>query len=226
MNEAAILAAPSSISSWSGSIRWRRLAASVWATDTLSTKPITESSRAGTASFCHRPGSNSGTLNPDNTGLLGWPYWSEGENGSDIFDANLSGAYRVAKRATQGMLRARKGRIIFLSSVVGLLGSAGQVNYAASKAGLVGLARSLARELASRSITANVVAPEPVSTDTAPPAATPLPVAAEQAVKPATAEPAAVSTVASPMVPAGFLPPPMTDMTHLNGHAFTSGGTR
>jgi NAD(P)-dependent dehydrogenase (short-subunit alcohol dehydrogenase family) len=83
---------------------------------------------------------------------------------TSVVDANLSGAYRVAKRATQGMLRARKGRIIFLSSVVGLLGSAGQVNYAASKAGLVGLARSLARELASRSITANVVAPGPVST--------------------------------------------------------------
>jgi 3-oxoacyl-[acyl-carrier protein] reductase len=84
---------------------------------------------------------------------------------TSVVDANLSGAYRVAKRATQGMLRARKGRIIFLSSVVGLLGSAGQVNYAASKSGLVGLARSLARELASRSITANVVAPGPVSTD-------------------------------------------------------------
>jgi 3-oxoacyl-[acyl-carrier protein] reductase len=82
-----------------------------------------------------------------------------------VVDANLTGAYRVAKRATQGMLRARRGRIIFLSSVVALLGSAGQVNYAASKAGLVGLARSLARELASRSITANVVAPGPVSTD-------------------------------------------------------------
>ena len=84
---------------------------------------------------------------------------------TSVVDANLSGAFRVAKRATQGMLRARKGRIIFLSSVVGLLGSAGQVNYAASKAGLVGLARSLARELASRSITANVVAPGPVTTD-------------------------------------------------------------
>jgi len=84
---------------------------------------------------------------------------------TSVVDANLSGAYRVAKRATQGMLRARKGRIIFLSSVVGLLGSAGQVNYAASKSGLIGLARSLARELASRSITANVVAPGPVSTD-------------------------------------------------------------
>jgi NAD(P)-dependent dehydrogenase (short-subunit alcohol dehydrogenase family) len=84
---------------------------------------------------------------------------------TSVVDANLNGAYRVAKRAAQGMLRARKGRLIFISSVVGLLGSAGQVNYAASKAGLVGLARSLARELASRSITANVVAPGPVETD-------------------------------------------------------------
>ena len=84
---------------------------------------------------------------------------------ASVIDANLTAAYRVAKRATQGMLRARKGRIIFMSSVVGLLGSAGQANYAASKAGLVGLARSLARELGSRSITVNVVAPGPVETD-------------------------------------------------------------
>jgi NAD(P)-dependent dehydrogenase (short-subunit alcohol dehydrogenase family) len=82
-----------------------------------------------------------------------------------VVDANLTAAYRVAKRATQGMLRARAGRIIFMSSVVALLGSAGQANYAASKAGLVGLARSLARELGSRSITVNVVAPGPVETD-------------------------------------------------------------
>jgi 3-oxoacyl-[acyl-carrier protein] reductase len=84
---------------------------------------------------------------------------------SNVVDANLTAAFRVVKRATQGMLKARKGRIILMSSVVGLLGSAGQANYAASKAGLVGFARSLARELGSRSITVNVVAPGPVATD-------------------------------------------------------------
>lgn len=84
---------------------------------------------------------------------------------ADVLDANLTGAFRVSKRATQTMLRARKGRIILVSSVVGLLGQAGQANYAASKAGLVGFARSLARELGSRSITVNVVAPGPVDTD-------------------------------------------------------------
>ncbi len=82
-----------------------------------------------------------------------------------VLDTNLTGSFRVAKRAAKGMLRARAGRIIFISSVVGLLGSAGQVNYAASKAGLIGMARSIARELGSRSITANVVAPGFVATD-------------------------------------------------------------
>jgi len=84
---------------------------------------------------------------------------------SSVLDTNLTGAFRVAKRATKSMLRARRGRLIFVSSVVALTGSAGQANYAASKAGLVGLARSLARELGSRSITANVVAPGFVDTD-------------------------------------------------------------
>jgi 3-oxoacyl-[acyl-carrier protein] reductase len=82
-----------------------------------------------------------------------------------VLDTNLTGSFRVAKRAAKGMLRQRRGRIIFISSVVGLLGSAGQVNYAASKSGLVGMARSLARELGSRSITANVVAPGFVETE-------------------------------------------------------------
>jgi 3-oxoacyl-[acyl-carrier protein] reductase len=84
---------------------------------------------------------------------------------SRVIDTNLTGSFRVAKRAAKGMLRLRRGRLIFISSVVGLLGSAGQVNYAASKSGLVGMARSLARELGSRSITANVVAPGFVETE-------------------------------------------------------------
>ncbi|MEM9609291.1 MAG: 3-oxoacyl-ACP reductase FabG [Actinomycetota bacterium] len=82
-----------------------------------------------------------------------------------VIDANLTGAWRVAKRVAKGMMKARSGRIVFVSSVVGLSGQAGQSNYAASKAGLVGLARSIARELGSRNVTANVVAPGPVATD-------------------------------------------------------------
>jgi 3-oxoacyl-[acyl-carrier protein] reductase len=87
------------------------------------------------------------------------------EDWSAVLDTNLTGSFRVAKRAAKQMLRMRRGRIVFISSVVGLLGSAGQVNYAASKAGLVGMARPLARELGSRSITANVVAPGFVETE-------------------------------------------------------------
>jgi 3-oxoacyl-[acyl-carrier protein] reductase len=82
-----------------------------------------------------------------------------------VVDTNLAGAYRVAKRAVRGMMKMRRGRLIFMSSVVGLYGSPGQANYAASKAGLVGLARSLARELGSRGITANVIAPGFVDSD-------------------------------------------------------------
>ena len=82
-----------------------------------------------------------------------------------VIDTNLTGTFRVVRRAAKGMLRLRRGRIVLISSVVGLLGSAGQVNYAASKAALVGMARSIARELGSRSITANVVAPGFVETD-------------------------------------------------------------
>jgi NAD(P)-dependent dehydrogenase (short-subunit alcohol dehydrogenase family) len=82
-----------------------------------------------------------------------------------VVDANLTGAYRVAKRAAGPMLKQRRGRMIFVSSVVALVGAPGQANYAASKAGLIGLARSIARELGSRSITANVIAPGFIDTD-------------------------------------------------------------
>lgn len=83
----------------------------------------------------------------------------------DVLNTNLVGAIRIARRASRSMMKARTGRLIFMSSVVGLLGSAGQVNYSASKAGLVGAARSLARELGSRGITSNVIAPGFVDTD-------------------------------------------------------------
>ncbi|GGK38537.1 3-oxoacyl-ACP reductase FabG1 [Nocardia camponoti] len=82
-----------------------------------------------------------------------------------VIDANLTGAFRVAKRANRAMLRARWGRMIFLGSVVGLGGGPGQINYASSKAGVIGMARSITRELGSRSITANVVAPGFIETD-------------------------------------------------------------
>jgi 3-oxoacyl-[acyl-carrier protein] reductase len=82
-----------------------------------------------------------------------------------VIQTNLTGSFKVAKRAAKGMLRLRKGRIVFISSVVGLLGSPGQVNYAASKSGLIGMSRSIARELGSRGITANVVAPGFIETD-------------------------------------------------------------
>ena len=87
------------------------------------------------------------------------------EDFADVIDANLTGAFRTARRATKGLLKLKRGRLIFIGSVVGLSGSAGQVNYSASKAGLVGMARSFARELGSRGITANVVAPGFVETD-------------------------------------------------------------
>ncbi|NJP66819.1 3-oxoacyl-[acyl-carrier-protein] reductase [Streptomyces spiramenti] len=87
------------------------------------------------------------------------------EDFATVVDTNLTGTFRVVKRASRGMLRARSGRIVLISSVVGLLGAAGQANYAASKAGLVGFARSVSRELGSRSITCNVIAPGFVDTD-------------------------------------------------------------
>ena len=84
---------------------------------------------------------------------------------TDVLNSNLTSGYRLTKRAIKPMMKQRKGRIIFISSVVGTTGQAGQANYAASKAGLVGLARSIAKEFASRNITANVIAPGPVRTD-------------------------------------------------------------
>ncbi len=84
---------------------------------------------------------------------------------TSVVDANLTGAWRVTQRATRGMMKSRFGRLIYISSVVGLMGAPGQVNYAASKAGLIGLARSVARELGGRGVTANVIAPGYVDTD-------------------------------------------------------------
>lgn len=87
------------------------------------------------------------------------------EDFDSVLDTNLTGAFRCARRASKGMIRLRRGRMIFISSVVGLYGAPGQVNYAASKSGLVGLARSITRELGGRGITANVVAPGFIDTD-------------------------------------------------------------
>ncbi|MBQ91237.1 MAG: beta-ketoacyl-ACP reductase [Acidimicrobiales bacterium] len=87
------------------------------------------------------------------------------EDFAEVLDANLTGGFRVARRAVKGMMRARWGRIVFVSSIAGRIGQTGQANYAASKAGLVGLGRSLAKEFASRGVTVNVVAPGPIVTD-------------------------------------------------------------
>ncbi len=84
---------------------------------------------------------------------------------SDVVDANLTGAYRVAKRAAQGMLRARKGRMVFVSSVVALLGSAGQANYAASKGAIIAFTKALAKELGTRGVRVNAVAPGYIETE-------------------------------------------------------------
>ncbi|WP_444826194.1 beta-ketoacyl-ACP reductase [Arthrobacter sp. H41] len=84
---------------------------------------------------------------------------------TDVIDTNLTGAFRVVQRASKGMMRLRRGRVVLISSVTGLYGAPGQINYSASKAGLVGIARSLTRELGSRGITANVVAPGFIDTD-------------------------------------------------------------
>lgn len=87
------------------------------------------------------------------------------EEFEEVINTNLTGAFRVLRRATKGMIKAKYGRVVLIGSVVALLGSAGQVNYSASKSGLVGIARSLTRELAGRGITANVVAPGFIDTD-------------------------------------------------------------
>jgi 3-oxoacyl-[acyl-carrier protein] reductase len=87
------------------------------------------------------------------------------EEFESVIDTNLNGVFRVIKRASKSMIKAKYGRIVLIGSVVGLLGSAGQVNYSASKSALVGLARSITRELGARGITANVVAPGFINTD-------------------------------------------------------------
>jgi len=87
------------------------------------------------------------------------------EDFTDVIDTNLIGSFRVARRAVKSMMRARWGRIIFISSIAGRIGQTGQANYSASKAGLVGLGRSLAKEFASRGVTVNIVAPGPILTD-------------------------------------------------------------